>query len=83
MGLIRWKLEKYLEEHGIKALAVEQEAQRLGHTFGKNSIYRLLRDDGPENINRRTLVVLIETLRSLTRRKVKVSDLLEYEEQGE
>lgn len=80
MGTIVWKLDSYLQEHGIKPLTLEQEAKRLGYTFGKNSIYRLVRDDGPDNLSRKTLVVLIETLKSLTKRKVKLSDLIEYEE---
>ena len=78
MGKIRWKLRSYLEERGIKPRDVETEAIRLGHTFGRNSIYRLLRDDGPDNLSRKTLAVLVETLRSLTKRKVKLSDLIEY-----
>lgn len=82
MGKIRWKLESYLNERGIKPLEVEKEAIRLGHTFGRNSIYRLLRDDGPDNLSRKTLAVLIETLRSLTKRKVKLADLVDYEEEG-
>ncbi len=80
MGKIRWKLESYLSERGIKPLEVEKEAIRLGHTFGRNSIYRLLRDDGPDNLNRTTLAVLIDTLRALTRRKVKLSDIVDYVE---
>ena len=81
MGKVVFKLKSYLDEKGIKPRQVETEAIRLGHTFGQNSIYRLLRDDGPENLNRTTLAVLVETLRSLTKRKVKLSDLIEYVEE--
>lgn len=83
MGKIRWKLKSYLEEKGIRPRELENEAIRLGYNFGRNSIYRLLRDDGPENFSRTTLAVLVESLRSLTRRKVKLSDLIDYEGEGE
>lgn len=75
-----WKLQAYLDERGIKPRTVENEAITLGYSFGRNMIYRLLRDDGPVNVNRDTLAALIAALRSLTGRKVKVQDLLEYEE---
>lgn len=79
VGKIVWKLESYLKEQNLRPRDVENEAIRLGHAFGRNSIYRLLRDDGPENLSRTTLAVLIESLQSLTKRKVKLSDLVEYE----
>ncbi len=80
MGRVVWKLRAYLGERNIKPRAVENEAIELGYSFGRNMIYRLLRDDGPVNVNRDTLAALIGALRSLTGRKVKVQDLLEYEE---
>ena len=79
MGKIRWKLRKYIEAQRLRPRDVENEAIRLGHSFGRNTIYRLLKDDGPENLSRTTLAVLVESLRSLTRRKVKLSDLIDYE----
>jgi hypothetical protein len=81
MGHVDWKLRDYLKEKNIKPRELENEVLRLGHTFGRNSIYRLIKDDGPTNLNRDTLAVLIDALRSLTKRKVKVSDLVEYQEE--
>lgn len=78
-----WKLRAYLGERNIKPRTVENEAIELGYSFGRNMIYRLLRDDGPINVSRDTLAALIGALRSLTGRKVKVQDLLEYEEKGD
>lgn len=80
MGKVDWKLKSYLEEKNIKPRELENEVLRLGHTFGRNTIYRLIRDDGPANLSRDTLAALIDALRSLTKRKVKVSDLVEYRE---
>ena len=80
MGRITWKLKRFIEGHNLKARQVETEAIRLGYTFGRNTIYRLLKDEGPVNINRDSLTAVIAALRSLTGRKVKVGDLLEYEE---
>ena len=84
MGKVVFRLKDYLQERGIKPWALENEAQRLGHSLGGSNIYRLLKDDeGPANLNRKTLAVVIETLRSLEpRRKVKVSDLIDYVEGG-
>ena len=80
VGTIRWKLKDYLQEHNIKPREVENHARETGKPFGRNNIYRLLRDDGPDNLNRTTLAVLIDTLRALTRRKVKLSDIVDYVE---
>lgn len=76
----QWKLKEYLQEHNIKAWAIVEEAEKLGYNLGGSNIYRLTTDDGPANVNRKTLTALIAALRSLTKRKVKVSDLLEYNE---
>lgn len=75
-----WKLRPYLRAHGLRARDVENEAIRLGHQLGRNTIYRVLQGDGPTNFNRDTLVAIIAALRSLTGKKVMVGDLLEYVE---
>ena len=80
MGKIEFKLKEFLAEKDIKPRDVENEAIRLGFTFGQNTIYRLLKGDGPENLSRTTLAILIETLRSLTKRKVKLTDLVDYQD---
>jgi hypothetical protein len=58
--------------------ARKSRAIRLGHTFGHKSIYWSLRDHGRDNLNRTTLAVLIDTLWALTRRKVKLSDIVDH-----
>ena len=80
MGIIKWKLQEVLQQHNLRPRDVETEAIRLGYTFGRNTIYRLLKEDGPVNVNRETLAVLIAALRSLTKQPIKVEDILEYEE---
>ena len=80
MGKITWKLKTYLQEHKIKPREVENRALEMKLTFGRNTIYRLLRDDGPDNLSRETLAKLIEVLRSLTKRKTKLLDLIDYQE---
>lgn len=71
-----------MEELGVSPVMVEQRAKQLGQPFGKNNIYRLLRKDGPDNLNRATLTALLETLHSFRRgrHKIKISDLIEYQE---
>jgi hypothetical protein len=78
MALVRWKLDQLLKEHGLRPREVESEALRLGYGLGRNTIYRLLREDGPMNVNRNTLATLIASLRSLTDQPIVVEDLLEY-----
>ncbi len=80
MGKITWKLKTYLQENNIKPREVENHAIDMGYTFGRNTIYRLLRDDGPDNLSRETLAKLIEVLRSITKRKTKLLDLIDYQE---
>ena len=79
MPKTRWKLDQYLLEHSLNAADVEREIVRLGFKWGERTIYRFT-GEGPANINRGSLTALIAALRSLTKRKVRVNDLLEFEE---
>lgn len=74
---VDWVLPGFLEMHGLKPRAVEAEALRLGYPLGRNTIYRLLEEDGPKNINRDTLAAVLGALSSLTGRQVTACDLLE------
>lgn len=78
---INWKLARYLETHDIRPRDVENEAIRAGFQFGRNTIYRLLRDDGPTNFNRDTLAAVIASLRAITGQTVTADDLLEVIEE--
>ena len=78
MNKVTWHLKEFLEENELKPRDVENKAIKLGFKFGRNSIYRLLKGDGPRNANLQTLTVLVTTLRVLTKSKVNVSDLLKY-----
>lgn len=77
-GEIVWRLGALLAKHGVTPLQVEREAVRLGLDFGKNTIYRLLREDGPQRIDRDTLVSLVSALRSLTKENITVDSLLRF-----
>ena len=78
MARILWKLPEYLEKHNLTPLQVERESVKAGAPLGKNSIYRLIKDDGPSNVNRNSLAAIINALRSLTGEEVTPNDLLEY-----
>ena len=74
--MIMWKLKDYLDEQGITPYKL---AQQTGEKLSQNAVYRLA---GPDvsRFDRESLDVLIEALRELTGKAVKVSDLLEYQE---
>ena len=77
---MKWKLNDYLEANSVKPRSVENRAIKLGYTFGRNSIYRMTRGEGPTNINRDSLTAILHALRDITQKDVQVSDLLEYED---
>lgn len=77
---VSWKLADYLEAHKLRPQDVENAAIRLGQPLGKNTIYRVLRGEGPSRIDRNTLSAIVAALRELTRSKVEPGDLLEFVE---
>jgi hypothetical protein len=81
MFKITWKLGGYLETHHLRPRDVETEAIRSGFQFGRNTIYRLLRNDGPKSYDKDTLTALIVSLRNLTGQPVTPNDLLEVVEE--
>ena len=83
MGRIVWKLKGFMLRHDIKPLDIEREAIRLGYDIGKNVIYRVATDEGPQRIDRDTLAAVIGSLRSLSGRGVRVGDIVEYQEDGQ
>lgn len=80
MVKVSWKLAGYLQAHQLQPQDVEKAAIRLGQPLGKNTIYRVLRGDGPSRIDRNTLSALVAALGELTRHKVEPGDLLEFVE---
>jgi hypothetical protein len=80
VGQVEWKLKSVMEKHGIKPLDIEREAIRLGYDIGKNVVYRVATERGPQRIDRSTLEALLGALRSLTGTPVNVSDLIVYKD---
>ena len=78
MAKVIWKFDEVLSRHGLSPAEVEREIIRLGHSWGTKTIYRFT-GGGPKLVSRETLAVLIEALRSLSKKTVTVSDLLEYQ----
>jgi hypothetical protein len=78
MTPIDWKLSEVIATHGLTPLQVEREAQRLGYAFGTNTIYRLIRGDGPRLVDRESLAAVVAALRSLTGEAIDAGDLLMY-----
>jgi hypothetical protein len=81
MFKITWKLGGYLQTHHLRPRDVETEAIRSGFQFGRNTIYRLLRNEGPKSYDKDTLTALIVSLRNLTGQPVTPNDLLEVVEE--
>ena len=78
MGHVQWRLRELLTELDLPALHVEAEAQRLGHSLGRNAVYRLLRRP-PERVALRTLAALLDALTSLSGRPITTADLIRYQ----
>ena len=74
--MIRWKLKEYLETHNITPYRLSKETEG---EVSMNAIYNAASED-LSSIKFETLDAVIRALRRITRRKVKVQDLLEYEE---
>ena len=75
--MVNWKLSQLLERLEI---APHKLAVQAG--IAPPSMYRLLREDGAENVSRKTLDKIIAALEALTNKPVSVCDILEYVEEG-
>ena len=80
MGAVAWKLVTLMKQYGLRPLDIEREAIRLGYPMGKNVIYRLVSEDGPQRIDRATLTAIVAAIRSLAKADVGVGDVLVFEE---
>ena len=80
MGAVAWKLVTLMKQYGLRPLDIEREATRLGYPMGKNVIYRLVSEDGPQRIDRTTLTAIVAAIRSLTNSDIGVGDMLVFEE---
>lgn len=83
MARTEWRLRELLQQMGIRPRQVETEAIRQGYTLGRNTVYRLIREDGPVNVNRTTLAAVISALRELSGRPIGVADILRFVEEGD
>ena len=80
MGAIAWKLVTLMRQYGLRPLDIEREAIRLGYPIGKNVIYRIATEDGPQRIDRTTLTAIVAAIRSLTNSGLGVGDVLVFED---
>ena len=80
MGAIAWKLVALMRQYGLRPLDIEREATKLGYPMGKNVIYRVATEEGPQRIDRATLTAIVAAIRSLTKVAVEVNDIVSYEE---
>jgi DNA-binding Xre family transcriptional regulator len=75
-SMIRWKLKDYLDRHGI---TVYQLAKQTEGKLSRNALYNLA--DNPESIRFENLDTIIIALKEITKKQLKVSDLLEFIEE--
>ena len=76
-GMVRWKLKAFLEAHDITPYRLAKEVEG---EVSLNAVYNAVADD-LTSIKFETLDAILRALRRLTRRKVKVQDLIEYSEE--
>lgn len=80
MSRIRWRLADYLEERGLSAYAV---GKAMGTSY-MNTVYRMARrGDEPARVDLPTLSRVIDGLRKLTGEEVQITDILEYQPEGD
>ena len=75
--MVKWKLKEYLETHQITPYRLSKEVEG---EVSMNAVYNAVSKD-LSSVKFETLDAIIRALRRLTRRKVKVADLLEFEEE--
>jgi DNA-binding Xre family transcriptional regulator len=70
---MRWKLQEFLEKHNITVYALAKET-----TIARNTLYNLT-NKAPARIDLETLNELIPALERVTKKRVELTDLLDYE----
>ena len=73
----RMKLAEFLKQHNITVYALAKETEGK---LSRTALYHLANE--PKGVQFETLDVLVNALSKMTGRKVSISDLLEYEEEG-
>lgn len=76
----RLRLKTILEESGISIYALQKETERQGNKISYQSLHALATNPEPGSIRLRTLDAVLLALRSLTKKRLTICDLLEYEE---
>jgi DNA-binding Xre family transcriptional regulator len=71
---VHWTVRPLLERHGISAYRLMKESG-----LAQGTVYRLVRGD-TRSLNADTLDRVMTALRNLTKEKVEVGDLLQYED---
>jgi DNA-binding Xre family transcriptional regulator len=71
--MVRWRLRKYLDEHGVSAYALTKAT-----ALAPNTVYALARGD-QRRVDLEVLDKVITGLEQLTGRRVELTDLLERE----
>ena len=77
LAMIHWKLKEYLETHEITPYRLAKEVEG---EVSMNAVYNAVGEE-LTSVKFETLDAIIRALRKLTRRKVKVQDLLEFQEE--
>ena len=79
---IRWKLPEVMKRDRVNAnqIAVAIE-ERLGEKLARNAVYRFA--NAPRRPDLETMAVVLAALESITGKRYEVSDLMEFERDGE
>jgi DNA-binding Xre family transcriptional regulator len=74
MGAIRWKLDKFLDDHDITPYALAKEGKGLSFKV----VYQLA-NNKTQGVRFDTLTALMDSLHDLTGESITFDDLLEYQ----
>lgn len=75
----RVRLKELLEQHNITIYALQKETERQGHRLSYQALHALATNPEPGSVRLSTLDSVLIALSALTKKDLRISDLLERE----
>ncbi len=79
MAKMNWKLADFMRDNDVTAYKL---GNQLGGHTRISTVYRLIDEKQPSRIDFQTLADVIDGLRKITGKRVKLADLLDYDDEA-